>query len=66
MFTALSSEEKHAEDIARPSTSYWQDVWYRFRRDPLAMTGMIIIIIIALARYSALTLSPFLRRAGIY
>ena len=25
MFTALSSEEKHAEDIARPSTSYWQD-----------------------------------------
>ena len=59
MFTALSSEEKHAEDIARPSTSYWQDVWYRFRRDPLAMTGMIIIIIIALAAIFGPMLSPY-------
>ena len=59
MFTALSSEEKQAEDIARPSTSYWQDVWYRFRRDPLAMTGMIIIIIIALAAIFGPMLSPY-------
>lgn len=48
-FTALSDEEKHAEEIARPSTSYWQDVWYRFRRDKLAMAGLITITIIALA-----------------
>ena len=37
------------EEIARPSSTYWQDVWRRFRRDPLAVGGMSVILIIALA-----------------
>lgn len=59
MFASLSSEDKQAEEIARPSTSYWQDVWYRFRKDPLAMGGMIFIIILALAAIFGPMISPY-------
>ena len=45
------------EKISRPSSTYWQDVFRRFRRDPLAVGGMIVILIIALA---AIVLPAFL------
>ena len=38
-----------AEEIARPSVSYWRDVWRRFRRDPLAMIGMCVILVMVLS-----------------
>lgn len=38
-----------AEEIARPSVTYWRDVWRRFRRDPLAMIGLTIILLMVLA-----------------
>ena len=36
------------EQISRPSSTYWQDVFRRFRKDPLAMGGMVVIAAIAL------------------
>ena len=38
-----------AEEIVRPSVSYWRDVWRRFRRDPLAMIGLITLVLMVLA-----------------
>jgi len=35
-----------AESISRPSRSYWQDAWSRLRRDPLAMLGLVTLIVI--------------------
>lgn len=35
------------EQISRPSKSYWQDAWGRFRKDRLAMIGLCIVIIMA-------------------
>ncbi len=37
------------EEIARPSISFWRDVWRRFRRDPLAMIGLCVIIVMMLS-----------------
>lgn len=37
------------EKISRPSKSYWEDAWSRFRKDPLAMMGLSIVILITLA-----------------
>ena len=58
-FTAIDDASRMAENIARPSVSYWQDVWYRFRRDPLAVGGMIFIIIMALAAIFGPMISPY-------
>lgn len=42
-------DDSDADEIVRPSTTYWHDVWQRFRREPLAMGGAIVIIIMAIA-----------------
>jgi len=44
----IGADDGQAEEIVRPSTTYWHDVWVRFRRDPLALMGMIVIIVMAL------------------
>ena len=48
MFTPARADAL-AEEIARPSTSYWHDVWHRFRRDPLAMIGLAVFSVMVLA-----------------
>ena len=44
----IGIDESHAEDIPRPSTTYWHDVWQRFRRDRLALIGLAVIVIMGL------------------
>ncbi len=39
MFDATLAGGGDAEAVVRPSTTYWQDVWQRFRRDPLAISA---------------------------
>lgn len=48
-FTRLEDSARQTDAIARPSKSYWQDAWSRFRKDPLAMIGLFIIVVIAIA-----------------
>ncbi|MDR7316806.1 oligopeptide transport system permease protein [Brevibacillus nitrificans] len=48
-FTRLKDSTRQTDAIARPSKSYWQDAWSRFRKDPLAMIGLFIIVVIAIA-----------------
>ncbi|EST52898.1 diguanylate cyclase [Brevibacillus panacihumi W25] len=43
------SDRQDNEEITRPSKSYWQDAWARFRKDPLAMIGLCVIIVMAVA-----------------
>lgn len=40
-------DTRQNEVISRPSKSYWQDAWSRFRKNPLAMIGLFTIIIIS-------------------
>lgn len=48
-FARLDESQRQTESIARPSKSYWQDAWSRFRKDPLAMIGLVVILIITIA-----------------
>ena len=48
-----------SEEIVRPSTTYWHDVWVRFRRDKLALLGLIVIIAMALTSILVPMFSPY-------
>jgi len=47
MFTPVKQDSK-LETINRPSTSLWQDAWRRFKSNPLAMGGLIVLTLIIL------------------
>ena len=47
------------EEIFRPSTRYWPEVWRRLRRNPVAVICMILLGIIILTSIIAPILSPY-------
>ena len=49
MFDMNAAAEDSSEKIVRESTTYWHDVWKRFRRDPLAIFGLCVILAMAIA-----------------
>ena len=59
MFENLDSSEKSTDDITSPSISYWKNAWVRLKKDPLAMLGIIIIIIITISSIIGPMLIPY-------
>jgi len=59
MFENLDSSEKSTDDITSPSISYWKNAWVRLKKDPLAMLGITIIIIITIASIIGPILIPY-------
>ena len=59
LFDMNAPADDNSEAIVRASTTYWQDVWKRFRRDPLAMFGMCVIIIMTIACIIIPMVSPY-------
>lgn len=55
----IGQDDAQAEEIVRPSTTYWHDVWARFRKDPLALVGLIIIVVMALMAIFVPMVSPY-------
>ena len=53
------TDDSLAEEIARPSTTYWQDVWHRFRRDKLALAGLAVIALMTLLCIIMPMVSPY-------
>lgn len=47
-YQPLDRSAMSADAISRPSLSYWQDAWRRFRRDKKAMFGLLVIAVISL------------------
>ncbi|HHW06370.1 MAG TPA: ABC transporter permease [Clostridia bacterium] len=43
MFKRVVQDRKEAEIIARPSTTYWQDVWRRLKANKVAMGSLVFI-----------------------
>ncbi|NLC77031.1 MAG: ABC transporter permease [Clostridia bacterium] len=43
MFELVGPDQKEAEIIARPTTTYWQDVWRRLKSNKVAMGSLIFI-----------------------
>lgn len=48
MFEPVSHKERNAERIRRPSIKYWPDVWRRLKKNKLAMSGLVIIVVMIL------------------
>lgn len=48
MFEKLEDNQKESEKIGYKSLSYWQDVWRRYKKNKMAMSGLIIIIVLLL------------------
>lgn len=48
MFEFIPQEEKDLNTIARPSETYWQDVWRRLKLNKVAMLSLILIILLLL------------------
>ena len=55
----IHEDDSRSEEISRPSLSYWRDVWHRFRRDPLAIIGLAVILIISLMAIVMPMVSPY-------
>jgi oligopeptide transport system permease protein len=58
-FHTIESSEKQSDLIARESKSYWQDAWTRFKKDPLALGGLIAILIITFLAIVGPIISPY-------
>jgi dipeptide transport system permease protein len=48
MFRRVSDNLKDAENIERPSVSFWRDVWRRLKQNKLAMAGLWVIVALAI------------------
>ena len=48
LFTKDDSAYTDADKMTRPSLSYWQDAWRRFRENKLAMVSAVILLVIIL------------------
>lgn len=46
MWEPIGTADREKEKIVRPSMTYWQDAWRRLKKDPMAMWGLITIMII--------------------
>ena len=59
LFEPLDSSEKNNEFIAVESKTYLQDAWRRFKKNKLALFGLIFLILITLAAIIIPMVSPF-------
>lgn len=48
LFLPLQKNEADAEEILRPSLSFWEDVWRRFRQNYVAAAGLGLLIFLGL------------------
>ena len=58
-FQFIPREGKAADQVVRPSVSYWADVFRRIRQDKVAMASLAVIAIIALMAIFAPMFSPY-------
>mgnify|MGYP001285296785 CR=1 FL=1 len=58
-FQPVARDSANQEMIVRPSLNYWQDAWRRLRKNKLAMTGLFVLVIIALMSIFMPMLSPY-------
>lgn len=59
MFEKLDNLEKSTDDIASLSVSYWENAWIRLKKDPLAVAGMVFIVIMCLAAIFGPMIIPY-------
>lgn len=61
-FTQIEYTQAETEKIVGESTSYWKDAWRRFRKNKLAIAGIIVIILLAIMSIAG----PFMTEHNYY
>lgn len=60
LFKPLNKKAAKKEEFSRPTLTYWADAWARFRRNKIAMAGLVVIILIFLLAI----IGPYLIKYG--
>jgi len=59
LFSIAAKEDRNTERIHRPSIRYWPDVWRRLKMNRLAMTGLVLIILLAIMAFVGTEINGF-------
>lgn len=59
MFQPVKREHLGEAQLVRPSMTYWQDAWRRFKQSRLAMAGLVVIALMILLAVLGPTISPY-------
>ena len=59
MFEPINPKDRINAEVSAPSKSYWQDVYSRLRKDPLAVFGFVIIVLVLFMAVFAPMLSKY-------
>ncbi|HLR01225.1 MAG TPA: ABC transporter permease [Virgibacillus sp.] len=58
-FNWKDNDKGGAEEVTRPSLSYWKDAWRRLVKNKLAMLGMVFLVLLALFAIFGPVFSPY-------
>lgn len=58
-FERITIDPSAAERISKPSVSFWQDVWYRFRKNKGATISLILFGLIVIMSFVGPMISPY-------
>jgi dipeptide transport system permease protein len=58
-FRPIEKDLNKAEEVARPSLSFYKDAWLRLKQNRLAITGLFFLIVLILAAVFAPIFSPY-------
>ena len=59
LFATLSDDEKNSEFVAVESKTYFQDAWGRFKKNKLALAGLLFILVMVICAILVPILSPY-------
>lgn len=51
MFTRIGTKGLSGEELGKKSLTYWADVWRRFRSNPMALLGLVILVAVVATLY---------------
>lgn len=58
-FERITMDSKQAERITKPSVSFWQDAWYRIRKNKGALFSIILFALIVIMSFLGPVISPY-------
>lgn len=59
LFATLSDDEKNSEFVAVESKTYFQDAWGRFKKNKLALIGLVFIVLMVIGAIVVPMVSPY-------
>ncbi|MFJ5714935.1 oligopeptide ABC transporter permease [Neobacillus sp. NPDC093127] len=59
MFAPAHVDPSKSEKIAKPSLNFWQDSWFRVRKNKAAIVSMVILVILIIMAFVGPLLTPY-------